>query len=158
MPHDHASTHFTLPEQLAQHVMDFHVDPQHLLEREKTPHVTIKYGLNTTGKDAAAALRDERPAKLSFGGTSLFHKPEADILKLDVWSADLHRLHRKLNRLPHGDAHPEFKPHLTIAYLRTGTGKLYAGKNLRYLTGRSATFRDVTFSAKDGTKRTIPLL
>lgn len=157
MRHDHASTHFTLPDELAQHVLDFHVDDKHLLEREKTPHVTIKYGLDAGHKNAAAALKDERPAKVSFGGTSIFQTPDADVLKVDVWSADLHRLHRKLNRLPHGDRHQVYRPHLTIAYLKPGEGRRYAGKTVRRITGRTETFRDVTFSSKDGQKKDIPL-
>ena len=146
-----------LPPDLAAHVLSFPIDPKHLIEREDEPHCTLKFGLQGDHADTKEALKGELPAKFRIGATSLFRNPDADVLKLDVTSTDLHRLHRKLNRLPHDDSHPDYKPHVTIATLRPGTGRYYSGKTVRRLTGRSAIARSVMFAGKDGKKTTIPL-
>lgn len=154
---DHNYVHIPLPPELAQHVLDFAVEAEHLIEREKHPHLTLKFGTDATYGEAKEALKDERPAKVRFGTLSVFQKPDSDVLKIEVTSADLHRLHRKLNRLPHDDSHPLYVPHVTVAYLVRGTGRNYSGKTVRRLSGRTALFRSAVFKSKDGHSKEIPL-
>ena len=154
---DHNYVNIPLPSELAQHVLDFAIEAEHLIEREKDPHLTLKFATDGTYAASKEALKDERPAKVRFGTLSIFQKPDSDVLKVEVTSADLHRLHRKLNRLPHDDSHPVYVPHVTVAYLVKGAGRHYAGKTVRRLTGRTATFRSAVFKSKDGHSTEIPL-
>jgi 2'-5' RNA ligase len=128
--------------------------------REDKPHITVKYGLH--GEDPEAVrklLAKEPPVTVKLGKTSFFPNGESengDVVKVDVDSPELHKLNKKIaNAMPHTDTHPEYKPHVTIAYVRPGLGKRYEGN--ASLEGHTMTFDRLTFSAKDGTKHEIVL-
>ena len=162
MTRHYSSTQLDLPDHLAQHVLEHAARiPKEDLAKdglEDRPHVTTKFGIiGDSYKPVAAALKGEYPATARFGHTRIFETPEADVLHVEVTGHDLHRLHRKLNRLPHDDSHAEFAPHVTLAYMKVGTGHRYAGQAVPRLTGRTAVFREVTFSSKNGRKVKIPL-
>lgn len=125
--------------------------------REAQPHVTVKFGLH--GNDAEAVrkvLADEPPITLTLGKTSLFKNDDADVVKVDVDSPDLHRLNAKIAAaLPNTDTHPKYEPHVTLAYVKPGKGKSYAGDGT--LAGQRITLDRIVFSGKDGTETEIPL-
>jgi hypothetical protein len=74
-----------------------------------------------------------------------------------VESEDLKRLNAKNRKLPNGNEFPEYRPHLTVAYVKKGEGKKYAGRSVPGLTGKSISFNTVTFSPKSGDPSTIAL-
>jgi hypothetical protein len=80
---------------------------------------------------AQQVIKDIGVVQARLGKLSVFELPDADVLKIDVEGNDLHRAHKKLELLPHVDTHPNYQPHLTIAYLKPGT----AGKYLFMTTG-----------------------
>jgi hypothetical protein len=58
-----------------------------------------------------------------------------DVLKFDVRyptksGAFLHKINSKLQELPHTNGFPDYHPHSTIAYLKSGSGKKYIEKFL----------------------------
>jgi hypothetical protein len=154
--HDYSSTQANLPSRFSKQVKAIAARiPDDKLSadgRENEPHITVKYGLHTD--DAAPVqelLAGEPPIKAKFGKASLFQNEDADVLKVDIESPDLHRLNKKIaESLPNTDTHPEYIPHATIAYLKPGEGKKYAGKPLPGITGNEVTLDTVTFSGKDG--------
>lgn len=162
-PHKFASTQINLPPDVAARVkaMAAKIPDEHLAEdgREDDPHVTVKYGLHADGPDEALqALAGEGPARMTLGKTSLFPASgdhQYDVVKLDVDSPDLHRMNAKLAKLPHTDTHPTYRPHVTVAYVKPGMGKKYAGMD--DLHGLKVTGSHVQFSAKDRTRTAIPL-
>lgn len=78
------------------------------------------------------------------------------MLKVDVNSPDLHRLNKLVTSLsPTEDSHPVYTPHLTIAYLKPGRGKKYAGDAA--LNGTKLSFTGVLFSGKRGHHEVLPL-
>jgi 2'-5' RNA ligase len=159
-PHEHSSTQVQLPDDIAAAIKRFHIKPEHLGEegREKDPHVTVRYGLHADDPDVVRdKLKDETRGEARLGKTSLFQNDDADVLKVDVNSPDLHRLHEKLGSLPHTDTHPDYHPHATIAYLRPGTGRHYEGKEVPGATGETAPIHSVRFSSKHGDKADIHL-
>lgn len=127
--------------------------------REDKPHITLKYGLHADEPSALKKLlRDEGPIKATVGKVSLFKGQDADVVKLDVDSPDLHRLNEKVaGGMEHTDTHPDYTPHMTLAYVKPGEGDKYVGKSVPGLTGKEITFPTVTFSAKDRSKTHIPL-
>jgi DNA repair protein RadC len=162
--YEFSSTQIELPQKTAAAIKQLAADiPDADLAadgREKDPHVTIKYGIHD--EDPAQIrklLEGERPITVTFGETSFFPNGESnsgDVLKADVDSPDLHRLNKKIaGAVANTDTHPEYKPHATIAYLKPGLGKKYAGDDS--LVGRTVTVRSVTFSSKDGTLTEIRL-
>jgi 2'-5' RNA ligase len=155
--HKYSSTQANLRGDLARAVLAFaHQIPDGELAddgRETEPHVTCKYGIH--GDDAgevADALDGEGPITLKLGKVSIFPASEdrpSDVVKLDVDSPDLHRLNKKLaDALPHTDTHPRYVPHVTIAYVKPGMGRKYAGRD--DLEGQRATIDRIRFSDKRG--------
>ena len=127
--------------------------------RETEPHITCRWGLHfmTPSARLRETLRSFGPITATLGKTSLFSNPDADVLKVDVESPDLHRLYKLIGRVvPVHTTHPTYKPHLTIAYLKPGKGKKYAGD--ASFVGQKMTFNAVTFSGKKGTREGIPLV
>jgi 2'-5' RNA ligase len=128
--------------------------------RETDPHVTVKFGLHTADvEDVRRVLAGEPPITLTFGKTSIFPAKEGadyDVVKVDVDSPDLHRLNDKIGEaLEHTDTHPNYKPHVTLAYVKPGLGQKYVGRT--DLAGRTITLDAVAFSGKDRSVVSIPL-
>lgn len=124
--------------------------------RDKKPHITCRYGLH--GTDPAAvrrAIAGLGPVTARIGDVSLFQTPDYDVVKLDVESPGLHDLYRRLGTLEHTDTHPEYRPHLTLAYVKKGLGYQFTGPGP--LTGTVLIFPSVQFSAKDGSRTDLPL-
>lgn len=111
------------------------VDPADLegerfLRTEDWPHVTVLYGLHDDRTAEVVALLSSvrRAPRFRVVDLSLFTNDGCDILKFGVVSGDLRRLNRKLKAFPHTDPHDAYRPHLTLAFVRKGTGARYAGK------------------------------
>ncbi len=97
--------------------------------REDDPHVTVKYGLHTDDSDEVRqVVQDFGPVELVLGKTSLFPNEEHDVVKVDVGGEDIRRLNKLISdSLECTDTHPEYKPHVTLAYVKPGEGQKYAG-------------------------------
>lgn len=170
-PHSFSSTQFDLPSELAFEVRQLgeQIPSDDLAEdgRELNPHVTIKYGLHTNdAEDVRAAVNGESPVAIQLGKCSVFEVSDKDsqrggakfdVVKIEVESKALHQLNKRISEaLPCTDTFPEYKPHITIAYVKPGLGKVYAEK-LNSLQGRVAVFDRLTFSNKHRIHFSIPL-
>lgn len=91
------------------------------------PHITVRWGLHT--KQASVAMRAlknaPRFAVVQFVGPQVFELPDSDVLVCRVKSPQLLTLYRLLGTLPNTITHADYNPHVTIAYLRKGQGRLY---------------------------------
>lgn len=161
-PHKYASTMFDLPEPAKQRILELaaRIPQDDLAEdgREDRPHVTALYGLHAHDPmDVFEVLRGFGPVKLKLGRASLFRNDDADVLKLDVVSDDLHRLNQLLrDSLPCTLSRHEYVPHATIAYLKPGLGdKWLAIAN--GLDGTEIELDRLVFSDAIGRKSDIPL-
>jgi len=93
---------------------------------ETEPHITVLYGIHTADPETVASSVDCRVVSYSLSGLSLFENSEFDVLKCTVVSDDLHELNKQCtDRLDYTNDYPDYKPHLTVAYLKPGTGKKY---------------------------------
>ena len=96
---------------------------------EDDPHVTIKYGLHADVKPeevlekAMSVLRE--PVTISLVGLTLFENEKFDVLKYDVESEQLRSANAAVSELPNTDKFPDYHPHVTVAYLKPGTGQKY---------------------------------
>lgn len=136
------------------------IDPQHLAKDgiEDDHHVTVKYGLHTNNpENVARVVRGFGPVGFKLGKVSLFQNDDADVLKVDVHSPDLHKLNKLIvSSLPHEN--PKFlgyHPHATIAYIKPGLGKHYLQNN--GALGKQASIDHVIFSDRERNHTKIKL-
>lgn len=118
------------------------------------PHITVKYGLKTNEvADVSDLFRGEKPITLTIGKTAVFpgaeKGPGYDVVIAEIDSPRLHELNKKITEKADVEpsAHPEYKPHITLAYVKKGMGEKYAGRT--DLEGTKLTFDGVTFSPAD---------
>jgi len=132
--------------------------------RVLNPHVTVKYGLHTEDADEVrTVVQSQAPVAIQIGRCSFFEsrnkdgKPDYDVVKLEVESSGLRKLNKYISdNLECTDTFPDYKPHITIAYVKPGLGPYYSNK-LNSLYGEAAVFNRLVFSDKNGTHTFIPL-
>lgn len=152
-----SSTQINLPEEIAEQVVaaSKKIPDADLAEdgRETEPHVTVKYGLHTNEAEHVRKLiENEPPIKAKLGKASVFPATETggtyDVVKLDVDSPDLHRINKLISdSLSHTDTHPNYHPHVTLAYVKPGLGEKHVG--MADLEGQELTVDRIIFSDKD---------
>lgn len=128
--------------------------------REDKPHVTVKYGLHTgDAEDVRGLVENFGPIEAKIKCVSFFRKDgkDYDVLKFDIVSDDLSRLRAAVEKeLPATDEHPDYHPHMTIAYLKRGTAEKYVNDLAKNdIHGKTVVFDTVSFSDKDSTKTDI---
>lgn len=124
---------------------------------EKEPHVTILYGFhNEVNSNDVFKLYKEnfslKPIKIKITGISVFNNNEFDVVKFDVNSKELHDINRLMRNLPNTQTFPDYHPHITIAYVKKGTGSKYI-KNFnveRILNGNELIFTWEGHKGKEG--------
>ena len=105
---------------------------------EDEPHVTLLYGIHDGGehdelsKEKLAEIIDISKPTLDeaviLKGVSAFENDEYDVLKFDAESPALREANKKLSNFPNSNSFPDYKPHVTIAYLKSGKAKDYIEK------------------------------
>lgn len=157
--YSYASTQVNLPKEVGDKIISWgkkNIKDEDIYEdeeddskgREDMPHCTILYGLTSDNPEPVKKLlKEERPIKATLGKVSLFEQDDYDVVKINVKSPDLHRLHKKLSdNLNNENSFPTYKPHVTIAYVKPGKGKKYSGN--KEFEGIELTFDTVRFSSK----------
>jgi len=162
-----SSTQVDLPEDLADKVMswgkkipeeELYVEDDGGCGREDEIHVTLLYGLtDSTPEGVEKVLRGVSPFEVSLGTVTAFlDNDKNDVLKIDVDSPELQKLHYVLeDNLPNENSYPTYQPHVTIAYLKKGEAEKYIGSD--DFRGKKFTADEIVFSSKDGTKISIKL-
>lgn len=161
-PRKYSSTQVNLPTETAERVrqMAASIAEGDLVGkgRETAPHVTVKYGIH--GNDVEPlrkVLEAEKPVTVTLGKASLFpDSGNGEVVKLDVDSPDLHRLNKVIaDAVETTSAHPDYTPHVTLAYVKPGTGAKYEGRD--DLAGQSVTIDKIVFSTADDQEVEIKL-
>jgi tRNA nucleotidyltransferase/poly(A) polymerase/2'-5' RNA ligase len=125
---------------------------------EHQPHVTILYGFHTdvSVKDIKDLFNEKHDPKndieIKLVGISHFETPNYDVVKFDVESDRLVDLNKLMKKLPHTSTHPKYHPHLTISYVKKGTGKKYDKKFDENVSLKS---NKVVYSTVKGSKTAI---
>lgn len=129
---------------------------------EDEPHCTLLYGL-----DPSVTLDQvkEKVGQFQYGdliayNASLFENDKFDVLKFDMrypvkGGAFLHKCNKALCELPYKTDFPNYHPHMTVAYIKSGLGKKYVSllKDKEYDLKPS----NIVYSEADGTKTKITL-
>lgn len=165
--HSFSSTQINLPPRLSDEITnwaDHHVENEDIYEtaepnfgREYEPHVTVLYGLHSESpKPIREAVQDFEPFKITLGKISAFTTNEAfDVLKLEVASDGLHKLNKLLATLEHTNKFSDYKPHVTLAYIKKNKCKNLI--NDRTFAGTHFPANVLVFSDRDRNKTSIKL-
>lgn len=107
---------------------DIYAGPDNEHGIEKEPHCTILYGIHDDKIDLdklSTVLMDLEKVVCRFNSMTIFEQPEFDVLKFDIESMALRNMNNRARTFKHTTDFPDYKPHVTIAYLKPGTGKKY---------------------------------
>ena len=130
-------------------------DPTYGLETE--PHCTLLYGLHpeVTLQQLEGVINEYEFKPINLKNISVFTNEKFDVLKFDVTPAYLTDINSELCEFPHTTSYPDYHPHVTIAYLKSGNGARYA----RLLSGAKATVvpTHVTYSQAGGAESIIEI-
>ena len=120
-------------------------------------HCTLLYGLH--GEVTLKQVKDVLGA-FEYGtyvahNASLFQQKEYDVFKFEIKGPNLKKINKALRKLPHTSTFKDYKPHMTIAYLKPGKGKKYVDlfEGLSY----SLLPVSITYSRQDGFKHIIDI-
>jgi 2'-5' RNA ligase len=119
--------------------------------RETEPHVTIKYGFtrDLTDEEVKKIIGKTKSFSVVAEGLSTFDGKEFQVVKFDIRRDGVLLSMRKLcDAFPNKDSHPDFHPHMTLAYTKL---KSFPHKK----TGLSLSFRvnKFVYSPITGKKR-----
>ena len=120
---------------------------------QENPHVTILYGLHkeVTPEMVKSVFRDfTGNINIEVDGIDIFENKDYDVVKFNV-KADgtLQELHNRLSEFPNSNSFPDYKPHITIAYVNKGTGKKYIKPDYKYVVKN---VNKITYSMPSGEK------
>ena len=145
-------------------IPDEHVGP--INGREDVPHLTLRYGLADDSPEAVTKIREaisRIPAfEVPIGKTETFPASEHSdgevpvVARLKV-TPGLDNLRKTVEGAGDFDKDnfPEYKPHITLAYVKPEFAEQYKSGN--QLEGQRVPIREITVSKKDGSQEVIPL-
>lgn len=112
--------------------------------RENNPHVTLLYGFKSdvTYETIEPLLSELKPIDIYVKGISIFNSnPEYDVVKFDVeLTSELKATREVFEKLPHVKMFDEYRPHITIAYVKAGEGQKYVKEFKNRIRLRSGKF------------------
>jgi 2'-5' RNA ligase len=103
-------------------------DPSFGLEKE--PHCTLLYGFwkNVCPHDVRDTVNQFEIGKCTIHRISKFENERYDVLKFEVKNPVLHKINKELSEFNHTNKFKDYKPHLTVAYLKPGMAAKYIKK------------------------------
>lgn len=110
---------------------ELYIDPKNPDKhgKETEHHVTLLFGLHpeVLEEDVKRIADSWNPVNVKIKGISIFENPHKgyDVVKLDVDPTSLVKFNEELKQFPYTNEYPEYKPHITLAYVLPGNGKKY---------------------------------
>lgn len=161
--HEYATTQVVPPIEVQDKVRAARelIDPEDLDPDEgfgDTPHVTLLYGLGDEQQDEAVGiLQQAQPLNIRVADIDVFEPGDYDVVILRLESDDLQQLHDQLSALPNDNEWSEYKPHMTVAYVKPGEGAKYREALDSDLIGKNFVANEVEFSNTTDDKTVVDL-
>lgn len=101
---------------------------------ETEPHCTVVFGFDKkyTYKDIVKHIHIKpKDISVTVLGVDVFSNDDYDVVKLNCESEQLSRLNKIFMKKEKFEIHtdfPDYHPHISIAYVKSGTGEKYVGK------------------------------
>jgi 2'-5' RNA ligase len=127
--------------------------------RETAIHITLLYGLHSDVPDEQIedAISKMSSPEVTLKKITTFNNKEYDVVKFDVEGDELYKMNEMLKEFPYTSDFPDFSPHSTICYVKSGKGKKYH-KTLSDDEAIVITPNKVVYSKADGTKKEYPFI
>jgi 2'-5' RNA ligase len=95
---------------------------------ETEPHTTLLYGLHeeVTTDQIKNVIRSIIFSSCEIKDASIFENEKYDVLKFNVSGEGLVEANNLLKQFPFTSNYPDYHPHMTIAYIKSGIGEKYA--------------------------------
>jgi len=160
-PFSYSCLMLDIPDSVTKNILkEIRDDDLHEEGKETEAHTTVKYGLHTQDHQEVFDFCEEYsnlPFEIILKNFSLFENEEYDVLKLEVESKELRTLNKKIcDNFEFTDSFPNYNPHCTLAYLKSGMGAVY----VRLLEEKFPDFNEkltcnkLLFSEKSGKQHT----
>ena len=143
------------------------IDKNHLSTKgiEEDPHITVRYGITCDdAKKVENAVEHYGVLNVKFGEACCFENEDYDVVYLKVDCEELNGLHDLLGKFGLADIHHEYKPHMTLAYVQKGHGKICADRINKYMEDNlieninDCDYSYVIFETHNGDKHNIKLV
>lgn len=166
--YEYSCTKVDIPEDLAKSIMDWgkdnvkdndlYTEGDNSKGREDQIHITLLYGIKDQEPDTTAkVISKEKPFEIRLGLINLFRdKKEYDVLKIEVESGDLEKLHYSMrDKIDNENTYPTYNPHVTIAYVKKDSANAFVGDE----TFKGKTFKvdHIVFSDGKDLEKKLPL-
>lgn len=115
-----------VPDPIAQQITEWtnlQINPVHVKKLSSRPHITIKYGFKDNNPETIIKLTSmlavHGPIRIKIGTFTHFEdNGDGDVLILSIESPDLTAMNKIITEeFDCVDTHPNYKPHITVAYL-----------------------------------------
>lgn len=156
--HGGAIAMMMVPEELAEQIVewsDSHIDDGEIYGkdgkgRDRSPHVTVQNGIMCNDSSELEKLfSGVGPIDMKLGPLEVFSDAdkEYDVVHIPVISDQLQDLNGMIGELLEvNNPHPEYKPHITLSYVKKGRGSRFRG--LKDFDGAKTTLYDAVIDGK----------
>lgn len=125
---------------------------------EEIYHVTLKYGIHDfSPKKLTNLVHGFGPISFGLGTVKKFDAPDFDVIHIKIVDSKILEDVNKLisEGIEHTDTHPEYKPHITLAFVKKGScDKLIHDP---FFDSLSDEVDEICFNSKDGDESFISL-
>ena len=140
---------------------DLYNDPKQddMFGREMDCHVTVLFGLHLDVEDwyVEEIIGKFTKPDIKFKEISSFEGKLYDVIKFDIESEKLTKYNKMLKTLPYTSDFPDYKPHVTICYVKKGKAKEYVKKLKDFkITDKDFTIDKWVYS-KQGEKKSFKI-
>jgi 2'-5' RNA ligase len=114
--------------------------------RESDTHITVIYGVCDNSVETVKEIaQNYKSIKVKLGKVTYFKKsPDFDVVKIEIISEDLRRLHEDIKRkLNVTESFDKYQPHCTIAYVEKGEAAQFGGDP--FIEGTEVEFKKLVF-------------
>ncbi len=166
--YDYSSVHVDVPRSLAEEIQNWgsdeisdkdifvsQTDPS--FGREDEMHVTVLYGIHSEGSEQVKKFVKDGNLKVKLGKVNVFTNPDKfDVVVVAINSPDLVALNEKMKKdIEYTNKYSEYKPHVTVAYVKKGKGWQHRGHD--QWEGKEFSCDYIVFSSKNGSKERISI-
>ncbi len=119
---------------------------------ETDHHITVKYGIESPIQTVQEKFFTYN-VSATLGNLDIFETPDYGVLFIEARGQDFYDMNRRAESELDCVGEKPFKPHVTLGYMKPGSGKKYRG--MAFFLGAKLRFNEYVFTDKDGNEYTF---